>query len=67
MMSFLHSTIGLLQQMETYLKYKIQVYYTLQLSLGGWQPIFQLTFHEIQCKKKKSIFYNTKHHTHVQL
>jgi hypothetical protein len=32
---FLHFTIGLLQQMETYLKYKIQVYYTLQLSLGG--------------------------------
>jgi hypothetical protein len=51
--------------METYLKYKIQVYYSLQLSLGGWQPIFQLTFHEIQCKKKNSIFYNTKHHTHV--
>jgi hypothetical protein len=44
--------------METYLKYKIQAYYTLQLSLGGWQTIFQLTSDEIQCKKKNSIFYN---------
>jgi len=57
-MSSLHFTIGLLQQMETYLKYKIQAYYTLQLSLGGWQTIFQLTSDEIQCKKKNSIFYN---------